>query len=295
MFFKIPIMKKIIFCIVLLSFSLSCRSEKETLIESGMWRAELQLTDTEILPFNFEVISRDSIQIFNAEEQILVKDIQITKDSITFKTPVFEGYVKASLTPTMMNGHFIKESLDRVVPFSAQYGIDFRFQNSKKVSENVEGIWEVVFSPDSDEDRYIAKGIFEQKGSEVTGTFRTTTGDYRFLEGVMDGNTMKLSTFDGAHAFLFTADVGDSLMNGQFYSGNHWQESFTGKRNENYELPDANDLTFLREGYDTLEFSFPDANGNMVSLDDERFEDKVVVVQIMGTWCPNCLDESKYY
>ncbi|NRA91741.1 MAG: TlpA family protein disulfide reductase, partial [Psychroserpens sp.] len=54
-------------------------------------------------------------------------------------------------------------------------------------------------------------------------------------------------------------------------------------------------LTFLREGYDTLEFSFPDANGNMVSLDDERFEDKVVVVQIMGTWCPNCLDESKYY
>jgi thiol-disulfide isomerase/thioredoxin len=33
----------------------------------------------------------------------------------------------------------------------------------------------------------------------------------------------------------------------------------------------------------------------MVSLDDEQFKNKVVVVQIMGTWCPNCLDESKYY
>lgn len=40
---------------------------------------------------------------------------------------------------------------------------------------------------------------------------------------------------------------------------------------------------------------FPDANGNMVSLDDERFKNKVVLIQLFGTWCPNCLDESKYY
>ena len=72
------------------------------------------------------------------------------------------------------------------------------------------GIWETIFSKDSEEDRYIAKGIFKQEGSKVTGTFRTTTGDYRYLEGVMDGNQMQLSTFDGAHAFLFTATVSDS-------------------------------------------------------------------------------------
>ena len=33
----------------------------------------------------------------------------------------------------------------------------------------------------------------------------------------------------------------------------------------------------------------------MISLEDERFKNKVVLVQIMGSWCPNCLDESKYY
>ena len=32
----------------------------------------------------------------------------------------------------------------------------------------------------------------------------------------------------------------------------------------------------------------------MVSLEDERFNNKVVIVQLMGTWCPNCLDESKF-
>jgi thiol-disulfide isomerase/thioredoxin len=111
----------------------------------------------------------------------------------------------------------------------------------------------------------------------------------------MNGNKMKLSTFDGAHAFLFTATVNDSTMEGVFYSGNHWKEPFVAKRNETYELPNANDLTYIKEGYDKFEFSFPDASGKMVSLSDEHFKNKVVLVQIMGTWCPNCLDESKYY
>ena len=144
-------------------------------------------------------------------------------------------------------------------------------------------------------DEYIAKGIFEQTAHKVSGTFRTTTGDYRFLEGVMDGDTMKLSAFDGAHAFLFIAKVTDSTMEGQFYSGNHWKEPFSAKRNANYTLPHEDTLTYLKEGYETLDFSFPDESGKMVSLENERFKDKVVLVQIMGTWCPNCLDESKYY
>jgi len=84
-------------------------------------------------------------------------------------------------------------------------------------------------------------------------------------------------------------------MEGQFYSGNHWKEPFIAIRNADYELPNANSLTFLKEGYDTLAFSFPDETGNMISLEDERFKNKITVVQIMGSWCPNCLDESKYY
>lgn len=265
-------------------------------LREGIWRAELQVTDTEVLPFNFEVTSRDALKIFNADEVIMVTDINYANDTIVFKTPVFEGYIEAVVKDGKLTGHFVKESLDRVVPFSAEYGIKTRFDlNNEKPVANVTGNWEAVFSPDTEDDRYIAKGIFKQEGSKVTGTFRTTTGDYRYLEGVMDGNTMKLSTFDGAHAFLFTAEVNDSTMNGVFYSGNHWEEPFIAKRNDTYELPDANELTFLNEGYETFEFNFPDANGQMVSLSDNRFKNKVVIVQIMGTWCPNCLDESKYY
>ena len=84
-------------------------------------------------------------------------------------------------------------------------------------------------------------------------------------------------------------------MQGVFYSGNHYKATFIAKRNADYKLPHEDTLTFLKEGYDTIAFSFPDAEGNMVSLEDERFNNKVVIIQIMGTWCPNCLDESKYY
>jgi thiol-disulfide isomerase/thioredoxin len=42
-------------------------------------------------------------------------------------------------------------------------------------------------------------------------------------------------------------------------------------------------------------FSFPDENGDTLSLEDERFENKAVIIQIMGTWCPNCLDETNFF
>ncbi|WP_204345768.1 peroxiredoxin family protein [Psychroserpens algicola] len=274
----------------------SCNLNRPEALKEGVWRAELQVTETEVLPFNFEVTSRDAFKIFNAEEVIMVTDITYSNDTVVFRAPVFEGYIQAVQKDNTLQGHYIKESLDRVVPFLATFGTTTRFDIERTTPlVNVSGNWETVFSPNSDEDAYIAKGIFKQEGTKVTGTFRTTTGDYRYLEGVMDGNLMKLSAFDGAHAFLFTAEVSDSTMQGTFYSGNHWKEPFTAKRNESYELPNANDLTFLNEGYDALEFTFPNAQGEQISLSDVQFKDKVVVVQIMGTWCPNCLDESKYY
>jgi len=153
----------------------------------------------------------------------------------------------------------------------------------------------MLFTED-DASTFIAKGILEQQGSKVTGTFRTTTGDHRFLEGVVRDNELLLSVFDGAHAFLYTVDIiGDEMKNGAFYYGNHYKSTFIGKRNAEYELPHEDSLTFLKEGFDSFDFSFPDLSGKQVSLSDSRFQDKVVIAQIMGSWCPNCIDESKYY
>jgi len=293
-------MRYIIACLVTLTI-LSCKDEakteilKEKLLKNGTYKAVIEVQDNEELPFIFEVVSPTELKIFNAEEVIEVDEITYQNDSIFIKLPVYEGYISATFEGDNIKGSFIKESLNRIVPFSAEFDNDKRFDVKSKSLQNVSGIWETVFSKGIEGDEYIAKGIFKQEGNKVTGTFSTTTGDYRYLEGVMSGNEMKLSTFDGAHAFLFTAKVSDSTLEGTFYSGNHWKEPFVAKRNEAYELPSANDLTFLKEGYDGIDFTFPNTSDELVGLKDDRFKDKVVIVQIMGTWCPNCLDESKYY
>jgi thiol-disulfide isomerase/thioredoxin len=288
-------MKNIFFLIVLVVLY-SCKTETQDL-EKGSYRAVLKVNDTLELPFNFDVLSSNTINIYNADEIIKVDEIEYKNDSVYIKLPVFEGFITAKIDNKQnLKGFFKKEMLNRAMFFKAEFNNKERFKVYKEsTAVDVSGNWETVFSPNSKEDTYIAKGTFSQMGSKVIGTFRTTTGDYRFLEGVLDGKNLKLSTFDGAHAFLFNAKVADSTMKGMFYSENHWQEPFTAKRNDDFELPDANNLTFLKEGFDSVNFSFPDETGATISLEDARFQNKVVLVQIMGTWCPNCLDESKFY
>lgn len=291
-------MRKISVLFALLFVFQACKEEKQISLKEGIWLAELTAMDEAILPFNFKITKSGLggyfMEIYNAEEIIPVDEIEILNDSITIKFPVYEGYIKGTFTETAIEGEFIKESLDRVVPFKASHGITERFRNSSASNMDISGIWETEFEPNTT-DSYIGKGIFKQDGDQVSGTFRTTTGDYRYLEGVMSRDSLKISAFDGAHAFVFKAKVSDSSMNGAFYSGNHSKELFVAKRNEAFELPSTDSLTFLKEGYESFTFSFPNEQDQMISLKDERFKNKVVVVQIMGSWCPNCLDETKFY
>ena len=289
-------MKFIQFCILLGLVLTACQTEPDPNLASGSWHAYLRVMDEYKLPFTFDLVRNgDSVvwTIHNAEEQIAVDEITLIKDSFFIQMPVFECYLAGRFTDSTMSGSYVKESLDRVVPFYAEAGQQDRFTIQNTSIADVSGVWETYFNPDTD-DPDMAKGIFEQQGKRVTGTFRTPIGDYRYLEGVMDGDSLKLSTFDGAHAFLFVAEVTDSTMQGAFYSGNHSKEFFTAKRNEDFKLPDPNVLTYLKEGYDRIEFMFPDELGNLISLGDPQFQNKAVLIQIMGTWCPNCLDESRF-
>lgn len=264
------------------------------MLETGTYRGNLVAQDNQAMPFIFEVTSKHSLTIYNADEVIEVDEITYSNDSVYIKLPYFETVIAAKFEGKNFEGQWIEEDRGRSVAFYAEYGEINRF-DSKATSDDIDvsGIWELEFN---DYGRiYPSKAILEQQGNQIIGTFRTPSGDYRFLEGVVSADTLKISTFDGAHAFLFKAHVTDSTMVGNFYSGNHSLETFVGKPNTDFELPDSDTLTFINEGYDTFNFSFPDLEDTMVSLTDDRFKDKVVLVQLMGSYCPNCLDETKFY
>ena len=276
----------------------SCKKEVKKELALGDWWAEMGVSEGKSLPFNF-TLSKDEdgnyiMKMYNAEEEVVVDEFKFDGDSINIRMPIFEGHISGTFSESEITGEFIEESKERRVPFRAIYGKHDRFAVQQDATVNISGIWETYFNVNTDGE-YPAKGIFMQNGNKVKGTFRTKTGDYRYLEGVVSGDSMKLSAFDGSHVFLFLAQVTDSTLDGKFYSGRHSVQEFLGARNEAFDLPDSDNLTFLREGYDKLDFSFPDETGKMVSLSDSRFKDKAVLIQIMGTWCTNCLDETRFY
>ena len=264
-------------------------------LRQGIWHATLQLNDSVALPFQFESKEK-KIEIINAEERIIVNEINYSGDSVFIQMPVFDSEIRCRLKgDDFLLGNFLNHSrtTNNIVPFKAVIEIYNPFVNSFQL-KNFEGRWEVEFAGD-EPPLNKAVGEFKQNGNRITGTFLTPTGDYRYLEGYVDGNKMYLSCFDGSHLFYFDATMDiNATLHGNFYSGKHWHDTWTGKRNEKAELPNPDSLTFLKPGYDKLSFTFPDADSNLVSLSDTSFQNKVVVVQIMGTWCPNCMDETAY-
>ena len=134
-----------------------------------------------------------------------------------------------------------------------------------------------------------------QQGKIVTGTFLTPTGDYRFLAGSANNNKLYLSAFDGAHAFLFEADINnDKISNGHFWSRESYHATWMASQSDDTRdfLPSAWEMNKVTSTDNTVSFSFADIDGNTVQLTDQRFKDKPVIVNLFGTWCPNCNDEA---
>jgi len=257
------------------------------------------------LPFNFEVKYIDEanfyIELQNGEERIQIKDIQIgrdrrtNRDTFLIEFPVFNSYIKGIFMERIMEGEWVdKNRTNYSLPFAAWFGRDHRFSRLKETTPlEVGGTWEVEFVDEGGPYPGIAE--FQQVGNQVTGTFLTETGDYRYLEGNVVDNRLYLSVFDGAHAFLFEAKpLADGSLIGSFKSGNHYKATWTATRNEKAVLADPTSLTYMKEPTTPLSFSFENADGQLVSLDDAPYQGKVKLIQIFGTWCPNCRDETEF-
>jgi thiol-disulfide isomerase/thioredoxin len=269
---------------------------------TGAWRMELDVRTggdgaPVILPFLFDLAADSgkwTLRVHNGEETIVVDDLTITADTFHVRMPLFDSeFTGVPSSDSVITGYWHNhlKGPDYRIPFTARAGITQRFAQRPSAGHDLTGNWECHFA-DGTPDAYPALGIFKSTDGRVTGTFGTETGDYRFLDGVMHGDSLLLSAFDGSHAFLFNAALrGDTLV-GRFRSGIHSQEPWFAVRNEAFRLRDPDSLTFLKEGYGMVDFRLPDVNGDSISPMDRRFAGHVRMVQVMGSWCPNCVDET---
>ena len=273
-------------------------------LTTGTWRGALKTATGNEIPFNFEITTeagKQLLYVINGAERIKVDNITYKGDSVFIKMPLFDSEFKlkqeaAGTAKSHLAGKWIKHlgDSDAAMDFYATPNTTWRFfPVPSKPAADITGRWSAIFGEGDSQDVTVAE--FKQSGSKLTGTFLTTTGDYRYLDGVVTGNHLYLSCFDGGHAYTFTAEInGAKITNGKQYAGLTSIYKWVATRDENAKLPDAYSLTALKPGYKKIAFSFKDINGKKVSLSDARFKNKVVIVQIMGSWCPNCMDETAY-
>jgi thiol-disulfide isomerase/thioredoxin len=282
------------------SNSINSGSERN-ILSIGTWRGEIIRPDGKPIVFNFQTKrSSDKIIIYiiNGAERLLVNEVRQKGDSLFIKMPFYDSYFALRVVDSQnLRGNWIKNYGDHlvVIPFFAVFNVSQRFPVYMAPAFNISGRWSVHFKGAKDSTESV--GEFRQSGSRVTGTFLTITGDYRYLEGVVSGDTLKLSTFDGGHAYSFISKILDSnkMIDGFYYAGAVSIETWVAEKNQQAKLPDEFSQTQLKNSDNAiLHFRFPDLNGRLVSIADPVYKNKVVIIQILGSWCPNCMDETRF-
>ena len=267
------------------------------------YRAFLQREDGNHIAFNFDLKEEGEkkvMYILNASEKIKVENIILKKDSVFIDMPLFEAKFFIGVQKDgSWKGNFVKgtRTKDQTIPFVAFPNQSYRYEATDgKANFTIDGRWAVNFTDTSNIKNEYAVAEFKQVGNNLTGTFLTATGDYRYLQGIVSGSKLFLSCFDGSHNYYFTANIKDenTIEDGLYCSSATAKQKWTAQKNADAELPALEKPVILVPGESRLNFSFKDIDGNTVTVNDARFKNKVVIVQLMGSWCPNCMDETNF-
>lgn len=245
------------------------------------------------IPCRIELKSDVQWEIVNGAERIPI-EIKWGKDS-TFKSslPLFNTYFEGKKEKGILTGEWVDPTR------TGDYRIPFQIVNNKirefdtKVHVPVHVKYKIVFEDDSVPAILDMAAVREE--FVVYGTVLTETGDYRYLQGEpFENNRFYLSAFDGTHLFYLAARLVDNKIEGVFMSGKHYSAKFTGEVDDKFELREADQLTWMKNPKEVLKLKLNSDVKTERSFGEKDWKGRVTLVQIMGTWCPNCTDESRF-
>jgi thiol-disulfide isomerase/thioredoxin len=160
------------------------------------------------------------------------------------------------------------------------------------------GDWIIPYKSPKGEDSW--RLIVKQNGASAQASILRIDGDTGTLSGDYRDGAFRLSHFAGERPFLLEAkpraDGGLDLV----LTDPNGQKKLqalrpAAARAQGVGAPtDPKTFTRVKDPAAPFRFSFPDLNNKLVSNTDTRFRGKVVVVNVMGSWCPNCHDEAPY-
>lgn len=248
------------------------------------------------IPIQFLINSNNELIVKNDDELLTFITMEPKGDSMVYESAFFSSnFILAAVNDSTLEGRWVnkKRDIPQSISVKALSNIPYRFKPAQKPQVDISGLHKFTFLDDSGTPVETNILKLEQNNFKLTGSLLTETGDYRFLEGIVRNDSMFLSTMDGTHLMYFEGFIENEKITGRFLAGSTYSQPWIAELNAPVELSSPESITNVLPGAQ-FDFSFPDENGNIVSMNDERFADKVVLVSIMGTWCSNCLDESRF-
>lgn len=236
--------------------------------------------------------------VINGPERIEIPTVKLIEDGLLFRFDHYDSEIKAYRGEDGLTGEWTKvgaQGKTTIMPFRAEVG--FESVPMTPVERTPLETRHLVRFESSDDPAVL---LIQYDGNEpldhdVTATFMTTTGDYRYLAGTLIDRALTLSVFDGAHAFLFKATMNDAGgFDGHFWSRDTWHETWTSTPDPDAHLPDAFAQTTWNDDATLDDLVFTDLNGAPTAVASLRDDDQAMVIKVFGTWCPNCHDAGIY-
>lgn len=288
-------MKKFISTLTLLIiFILPLRAQTP---KEGTWKGSIIYSNTEV-PFTFGLEYPDSsgsplLTFINGVDRAPLR-AEVRNDSLIVPMFSFDITLKMAMGEESMEGSLTKHYSRRSYPFKATYGKPRYEITSEDNPLQVGERWKMTVNPGL-RGEYPAVGLFSQNGNHITGTVMTETSDYRFFEGMVKGTGVELSVFDGVHSFLLKGayDEQSRQWSGDLILDDGYSRPWIAVNDDDAGLPDP---------FEIVNLSGQNIRPNLEKLavledqkvTSEDYEGRVLIVQLMGTWCTNSQDQTRY-
>ncbi len=278
----------------------ACSKPASRELQAGSYRATLELPGKKSVPFGLDVAQEETgkvLYVTNGDERIRLDEVTVAPDQLHARFPGYETTLSARVRGGELTGDVTLIHADGKVlqlPFTATLGETWRFYpDALPDNADFAGRWDVTFT-DGTGRRTPGVAMFDQSFEDVTGTVLMPTDDQRFLAGEAHDEELRLSRFDGGAVVLYEAklDAKGDLV-GETWSDRGGSQRFVATRNPDAAIDAAAFVSRLRNPAAPFTFAFKDLDGRTVSSSDPRFRDKVLLVTLAGSWCPNSHDEAR--
>lgn len=262
--------------------------------------AEIQLNDRlqiQVTASLAEKNSKSPITIYNGKEVYQLSVNKRIGDTIVYQFPAQDAEWRIAFSDDFSEARGWWVNYNKKVPL--RYPVHLYMTLSEMIPKpdsifpELFGRWKVLFEPGTPNEEVLV-GVFQQEmNGRIFGSFLSETGDYRYLHGYAANGKLHLQTYTGYWAFVVEADLnGSNEMTGVFYSGGKSSSPFKAIKDETVQLRDEAELTYLIKRDERVVLNnLSKLNGRKTNLDLSKNR-QLTLIQIMGTWCPNCIDEA---